>query len=123
MRIFTSVLLPAPLAPISAWTSPGAHFQRRGLERDDRAESLGDIRAASRISVEVMQQSTAQWHSAPRRIAEPFVHLTCRRRVAEAMRTKHAQCWLPRRRLPAAGQRQLSPGPLQAFSWSGGVVV
>ena len=42
VRILTSVLLPAPLAPISAWTSPGADRQRRGSQRGDGAVALGD---------------------------------------------------------------------------------
>ena len=42
VRIFTSVLLPAPLAPSSAWTSPGRPPRRRA-QRDDRAVALGDV--------------------------------------------------------------------------------
>ena len=41
-RILTSVLLPAPLAPMSACTSPGAHGQRGVAQRRDGAVALGD---------------------------------------------------------------------------------
>ena len=42
VRILTKVLLPAPLAPSRAWTSPGRDAQRGVAQRGDRAVSLGD---------------------------------------------------------------------------------
>ena len=43
VRILTNVLLPAPFAPRSAWTSPGVNREVRRLERDDRAVALADL--------------------------------------------------------------------------------
>ena len=42
VRIFTSVDLPAPFAPISAWTSPGLTDSEALRKRRDRAVVLGD---------------------------------------------------------------------------------
>ena len=42
VRILTSVLLPAPLAPMSAWTSPGMDGQGRRPKGRDGAISLGN---------------------------------------------------------------------------------
>ena len=50
VRILTSVLLPAPLAPMSAWTSPGRTASDADLQRHDRAVRLGD---AGRLEQEV----------------------------------------------------------------------
>ena len=37
------MLLPAPLAPMSAWTSPGRTASDGGAQRDDRAVALLDV--------------------------------------------------------------------------------
>ena len=41
-RILTSVLLPAPFSPTSAWTSPGSEVERDVVERLGRREPLRD---------------------------------------------------------------------------------
>ena len=43
VRILTNVLLPAPFAPSSAWTSPALDREVRRRERDDRAVALADL--------------------------------------------------------------------------------
>ena len=100
----------------------GAHFQRSGLEGDHRVKALRDIRCREQDSVEVIQQSTAEWHSASEGNPKSHsFHLNVpvpRRRSDAGPSTRNS--WLPRLKIPQPRNRhQLSPGPLQAFSWSG----
>ena len=49
-RILTSVLLPAPFSPTSAWISPAQQLERDVVERLGRAELLRDAAAARRAA-------------------------------------------------------------------------
>ena len=47
----TSVVLPAPLGPITAWISPGSHREAHAVGGDDAAEPLGQpFRLEERLS-------------------------------------------------------------------------
>ena len=50
MRIFTSVLLPAPFAPINAWTSPGRTLRVADRSATTEPNLLAMSRASKRFA-------------------------------------------------------------------------
>ena len=67
LRIFSSVLLPAPFSPIRAWTSPARHLERHRLQRLGRAEGLADpVQAQPRRAASLQVFREGRVDAAPR---------------------------------------------------------
>src|ERR1035437_1264513 len=95
VRILTRVLLPAPLAPISAWTSPG----RTARDAECRATTAPYV-----LEMPVASRS--------RSVVVAVIDF-------QSVKGEAGGCRGAAYPSGAAAGRDYSPGPLQAMAWSG----